>query len=312
MKRRLAALLTGALGATAVLAAGCTSPAGAATVPACGWDQQAYTASSGNAYWPEAAAQYWTTKVPAGARITINGTAPAARYWSLTTYSWYGGILSHLLDTQIPTSGGRYTVTVAPAGGQLQTPFLATGYLMLRTYLPAGPVTLPALSVNGTPIPNCADGSLATPTPGAPSTSSTSSGWTSTAATSGSALFVNPDGHYLSATIADPGPGNVLIVHGRMPSIPVPVRYWSLCTYNAATTAVVDCRNDSTVPVDPAGFYTVTIGSPGQRAAVEAAGGTFLQYSSDLTMRNLVGSQQTGDYVPTVTVAPLTSAAVRK
>jgi hypothetical protein len=117
---------------------------------------------------PDPEASYWGQPIVAGAstQITISGTYPDARYFTLSVYTPYGalfttdGVRSWLADYQIapePGSvnpwqlralpGGRYEVTirpdVAPGQGNVLplpsgTSALHPGYLIYRVYLPAG------------------------------------------------------------------------------------------------------------------------------------------------------------------------------
>jgi hypothetical protein len=116
---------------------------------------------------PDPMAHYWDEPIVTGAstRITISGTYPDARYFTLSVYTPYGapvtraGLGSSLTDYQIApepggvnpwrhraSAGGRYEVTVQPTATPGQSNVLPLpagtsrahpGYLIYRVYLPA-------------------------------------------------------------------------------------------------------------------------------------------------------------------------------
>ncbi|MFM7551474.1 MAG: hypothetical protein ACKO7Q_01305 [Actinomycetota bacterium] len=178
----------------AVLAlAACALPAGAAaaTVPAafanasvrCAWPVES-TPTKANVAYPDSNATYWTTPYVAlpGMRITLTGTYPTARFFSVNVYDSSGqdftvnGAASAITDYEIaPDPGtanpwqtpgaaaGTYTITLrgavtaATRGNVIPiapttpaTPFVKglpkrTGFVTVRVYLPQGgdPSTVP-------------------------------------------------------------------------------------------------------------------------------------------------------------------------
>jgi hypothetical protein len=121
--------------------------------------------------------------------------------------------------------------------------------------------------------------------------------------TTTNAFFPNVDNAYVSALFRV-APGQVVVVRGRAPispsgSSPVPwpqagmqLRYWSLCNnlYRKPWPVVANqlpgggvdygCVADDDTAIDAAGNYTYVVAPEGARAAVEAAGGTFVPLSS--------------------------------
>ena len=121
-----------------------------------------------NLAFPDSAAYYWDQPIVAGTStsITVDGTYPNARYFSLSVYTPYGnpfsqsGVTSSLPDYRIDpsagsvnpwqhqaASGGHYEVAirsdVAPGHANVLplpsgTSTLHPGYLVYRVYLPAG------------------------------------------------------------------------------------------------------------------------------------------------------------------------------
>lgn len=116
---------------------------------------------------PDPMAHYWDQPIVTGAstRITVSGTYPDARYFTLSVYTPYGapvtrnGLGSSLTDYQIApesgsvnpwrhraSAGGRYEVTLQPTATPGQANVLPLpagtsgahpGYLIYRVYLPA-------------------------------------------------------------------------------------------------------------------------------------------------------------------------------
>jgi hypothetical protein len=164
-----------ALGAGTLALVSCASlppPSSATSVPpasrpSCAWPS-VYGVQTSNTTIPDSGAAYWAQLIVAGesTRITVSGTYPDARYFSLSVYTPYGapftidGVSSSLDDYQIaprPGSvnpwrhraapGGRYEVTIRPTVTPGRTDALAfppgtstshPGYLFYRVYLPAG------------------------------------------------------------------------------------------------------------------------------------------------------------------------------
>lgn len=120
-----------------------------------------------NRAFPDSAGAYWAEPIVGGPStgITVTGTYPDARYFSLSVYTPYGtpfsvnGASSSLPDYRIAPApgstnpwqhqappGGSYRVTVRPAGAPGQPNVLPLppgtsashpGYLVYRVYLPA-------------------------------------------------------------------------------------------------------------------------------------------------------------------------------
>ncbi|MET7286836.1 hypothetical protein [Streptomyces sp. NPDC005573] len=178
-------LLMTATAAPADAAAADAAPASAARAapPAvsCAWPAVVRPGRLNFAF-PETNATYWMMpyRLAAGDRLTAQGTYPAARFTSLTTYDAKGAPVDSLADRQMTPDPGsrnpfaqeqagtdtarhRYTVTVKPgvpagSGGNTLAAGVGgadsgTGFLVLRIYVPdneadpTGGVPLPALSV---------------------------------------------------------------------------------------------------------------------------------------------------------------------
>ncbi len=137
-----------------------------ASVPPCAWPS-VVGVQTFNKGVPDPMANYWDEPIVGGAstRITISGTYPDARYFTLSVYTPYGapvtahGLGTSLTDYQIapePGSvnpwqhraapGGRYEVTVQPAATPGKANVLPLpagtseahpGYLIYRLYDPA-------------------------------------------------------------------------------------------------------------------------------------------------------------------------------
>lgn len=131
-----------------------------------------------NVAFPDANATYWTLPyvLGTGDTITLSGTYPAARYFSLNTYGTDFNTVDTLRDAQIrPAAGpnpftdpsaesamghGRWRATVVnrapdrarnemcglPAGGRQSTPI---GFLIIRVYVPNAPGSVSG----GVPLP---------------------------------------------------------------------------------------------------------------------------------------------------------------
>lgn len=181
--RSLVVGLATALLGVATLAA-CSSaapkPAGAPPSNMCAWPWTVGVRTY-NVSMPDSNAADWFQPIVASqaTSITISGTYPDARYFSLSVYTPYGtpvsvdGVSSSLSDFRIvpdhgsvnpwqrrATPGGRYRVTVRPGVAPGETnalPFpegttsLHPGYLHYRVYLPAGGdfagIKLPTITV---------------------------------------------------------------------------------------------------------------------------------------------------------------------
>lgn len=251
----------------------------------CAWQ---YSSVLTNAAWPDSNAQYFITPftVQANMNIVIHGTVPDARYYSFTAYNSMGvaGPANVINDTQIvPNADNTYTVHLTRAS--FPNTFNGTqGYLNYRVYVPVGNVPLPSLTVNGVNMAPC--GSFAAP--------------------NFVGLFNNPDNSYVELYPAAPFFNSVTMISGKAPTA---VRYWSWCSY-AWSTAVVDCRYDANIRVVD-GYYHIVLGNPSQKAAIEAAGGTYVQWAPMVMLRNLLGNQTTGEYAPTMSTTTVANLAQR-
>jgi hypothetical protein len=122
-------------------------------------------------------------------------------------------------------------------------------------------------------------------------------------AASTNSFFPNVDNAYVSALFR-PVAGKVVVVRGKAPTTPsgtspVPwpqqslqLRYFSLCNnvYRSPWPVVADpiagggteygCAADFETKLNASGEYAYVVATPGQRAAVEGAGGTFIPLST--------------------------------
>ena len=104
-----------------------------------------------------------------GARTTVSGRVPVARYWSFTAYPLTSGPpVAHVHDTDVVQNHGRYRVTFASSCTGVAGTCVATaptgtdGLLVMRLYVPvdyngagSGGVPLPSItyaSATGAPI----------------------------------------------------------------------------------------------------------------------------------------------------------------
>jgi hypothetical protein len=146
-------------------------------------------------------------------------------------------------------------------------------------------------------------------------------------AASTNSFFPNVNNAYVSALFR-PVAGKVVVVRGKTPTtpsgtIPVPwpqpdlqLRYFSLCNnvYRSPWPVVSDpvegggteygCAADFETKLDAAGGYAYVVAGPGQRKAVEAAGGTFIPLSTTepharqiLIFRNMLPNESFGQAV---------------
>jgi hypothetical protein len=95
------------------------------------------------------------------------------------------------------------------------------------------------------------------------------------ARTPGGGFLDNPDNKYVF-TLLRPAAGSVAVIHARLPTFaqtyqgqPVmgtgQLRYWSLCSNEAATERFYACVTDDQVATDPTGSYTVVVSSAADR-----------------------------------------------
>lgn len=131
-------------------------------------------------------------------------------------------------------------------------------------------------------------------------------------------FFENPDNKYVSTTM-DAGYGDVLVLHGRAPTTPHTLagqkvmgtgqmRYWSMCSENPQSSAMLACTYDEQVPVDADGYYTIVVSSPGNRPdnATAACGAAWLPTGPApqtlLLLRNMLPDARFDHAVQDVTV----------
>jgi hypothetical protein len=155
----------------AVVACATAAPRAAATAPAATgslWIKD--TVHVLDIFLPDANSDYYLggfgTKNHA--RTIITGKVPKARYWSFTAYPIPAdGAVTHVHDTDVVQSRGRYTVTIAASCSHIKGTCLATsnaepaGIVVLRLYVPAdlngkgtGGVALPTIAyTNGAGSP---------------------------------------------------------------------------------------------------------------------------------------------------------------
>jgi len=136
--------------------------AGAATdgLSNTGWVRDTVTVL--NIFLPDGASDYFINGFGTddGARTVISGRVPTARYWSFTAYpSARVGVDSHVHDTQIHQSGGRYRVTLSASCAGVHGTCVATkatgtdGFVVMRLYVP---VDLNGAGTGGVPLPTIA------------------------------------------------------------------------------------------------------------------------------------------------------------
>ncbi|MGA2013536.1 MAG: hypothetical protein ABSH51_23800 [Solirubrobacteraceae bacterium] len=91
--------------------------------------------------------------------------------------------------------------------------------------------------------------------------------------------YPNPDNRYMWAYVNRGfAAGPVLVLHGELPTAPITgpdvttmgtgdMRYWSMCQNSVYTTAGAGCVNDTDVPVNADGEYTIVTSLPQDRPA---------------------------------------------
>jgi hypothetical protein len=91
--------------------------------------------------------------------------------------------------------------------------------------------------------------------------------------------YANPDNRYMYAYVNRGFPaGSVLVLRGKLPTTPATgpgvttmgtgdMRYWSICQNSLYTTAGAGCLNDSDIPVDANGDYTIVTSLASDRPA---------------------------------------------
>jgi hypothetical protein len=268
------------------------APAYAATTPAlsCAWQ---HGGSGGG--WADLNADYWITQftVQADLTITVHGSFPDARYFSLTAYNAFGATntANSLHDSQIvPDADGNYTITVTHGSGVNTIPFPnvlngSMGFLIFRAYLPVGTVPLPSITFTTSAGSVTDDGCAAS-----------AAGWYS-------GLFNAPDITYVRMNPPFPYGTTVTVITGQAPT---QVSYWSWCSY-LWTGAPVGCLYDANISVSN-GYYHIVIGQPLQKNAIVAAGYTYLQFAGTVMLRNLVGNQTTGAFAPVIKSCAISDA----
>ncbi|MCU1646981.1 MAG: hypothetical protein JWN03_7256 [Nocardia sp.] len=268
---------------------------------------------------------------------------------------------------QAGAPGGNYSISVrgdaspgqpnvlplAPAGTSS-----GIGYLIYRVYLPTGgpgAVSLPSVTLTDHGTSNtlrpCVGGvagealgtvlgaaddliALRSMLPSAPSAP------TGFRRVTGAGAFPNVDNAYLADALDRPADGQVVLIHGKAPTVPAgphptpwpnasaDVRYFSLCVNmldlpgpvvrNALPDNTVDvgCRNDTDTRIDSSGDYTYVVGTEQQRSAIEAVPGvTFVPWSLQgpnarhaILLRNMLPDSNFGQAVQYV--APNSDPAV--
>lgn len=141
-----------------MLACGTAPPAAAApTASATPWVKD--TVHALDVFLPDANSDYYLGGFGTenGARTIISGKVPRARYWSFTDYPISaGGPVTHIHDTKIARSHGRYRVTIAASCAHIKGTCVATsaaepaGIVVLRLYVP---VDLNGKGTGGVPLP---------------------------------------------------------------------------------------------------------------------------------------------------------------
>ncbi|GAB19553.1 hypothetical protein GOEFS_091_00460 [Gordonia effusa NBRC 100432] len=194
MRRLMILIVAVAMPTLSMTAPASGAPQGYAPPPGCAW-QLMSNSSDLNVAFPDANATYWILPylLGGGDSISLSGTYPTARYFSLNTYGTDFNTVDTLRDNQIhPVSGGNpYASTAAasslgngkwkatvvnrpanharneirglPAAGKQRIPL---GFLIIRVYVPHNPtsanggVTLPDVTMHlgGTAVhlPPCA------------------------------------------------------------------------------------------------------------------------------------------------------------
>lgn len=160
--------------------------------PSCAWQFEWSTTGLGNWLFPDTGNRWWYMPIdPKWQSVTINGTYPRTRFFSLATYDGAPvstGLADDLFDAQIvpdagsvnpfatPSANGRaenrpqkYTTRVTRTAGQATNSLrlhAGAGWLLYRLYLPnagegsMGGVSLPSISVTDasgqtTSLPTC-------------------------------------------------------------------------------------------------------------------------------------------------------------
>lgn len=112
-----------------------------------------------NIFLPDADSDYYIDGfgTARGARTVISGQVPQARYWSFTAYPLGGsGVDTHVHDTDVAHSHGRYTVTLSSSCAGIKGTCVATaptgtaGLVVLRLYVPTD---LNGAGTGGVPLP---------------------------------------------------------------------------------------------------------------------------------------------------------------
>jgi hypothetical protein len=144
----------------ALLPWGTATPSGAASIPATAaspWVKD--TVQALDIFLPDANSDYYLGGFGTrnGARTVISGKVPKARYWSFVAYPLPAtDPVTHVHDTQIAQSHGRYKVTISASCAGIKGTCLATtkaeqaGIVVLRLYVP---VDLKGAGTGGVPLP---------------------------------------------------------------------------------------------------------------------------------------------------------------
>jgi hypothetical protein len=312
-------LLALAVGLIASLPAAATAATAASQFPYCSWWMMTTTPETANVAFPDAAATYWTTPFPASDELSIeiDGTYPDARYMSFNVYDdefgsfTTNGVSSGLADYLIAPSagavnpfqvsgsaGGAFSLTLngdpqpgqpntlplAPSGaaaGKLGGPI---GYLVYRTYLPTGghsTVALPTLTL--------VDGASRVTLPRCPAPTG------KVAARATDAKTTREAAQALAKRL-EVASGAAARAALKTTSTASPGRSWPIRSRAAASNTAAPTMT----PPSSIARATTPLSSPPkrQRAAVEAAGGTFVPLSTTqprarqlLILRNMLPNE---------------------
>jgi hypothetical protein len=239
--------------------------------------------------------------VTEGTSVIVKGCRPAARYFSLQTYSasdLFSTTTGFLRDTEIVMNpdNSTYEVQIGGNGGVNNIPALPKGlfsgvtWLMYRTYLPedpaspAGSVPLPLVSlsnhvaetIGGFNVPYCGLAEPLVDLVTKPLYDTTRQilfrtpkrpiEWVKPPGQV--TPFPNGDSMYLAAIVSS-FRDNVVVIRGKAPTFGIDgqVRYWSVCQFSVPSSRTIDCVPDQDFPLDNQGYYTVVVSTVKNRPA---------------------------------------------
>lgn len=273
-------------------------------VPACAWQMVVNDSEYlSNIAFPDTHATYWATpfQLDPALSIKVLGTFPDARYMSFNVYNsanasyQVNGRTSGLPDYLIApdvgsanpwqkhtSAGGRYTITLTSVA-KVGVPNVV-------------PLPDPKVKVTSGRIPFPCEASECPP----------DNKFFRPSVVGG--FFPNVDSVYVAA-LTHPVPGQVLVVRGKMPTVPTGIysqqpmpwpgttqlRYWSLCNnlYKIPYPVVANlndgrsidkgCVADLHTPLDNERYYTIVVSAPDDRPhnAIAAKGIAWLPNSID-------------------------------